>query len=130
MSLNSRLDRLMQRHVAIGCDFSGERATWYAKGATTGGTPVTVQLTELPGELAELGDNMGHQVKRREATILIPADIVPAPDIDTSIVISSGVYAGAWVVIGIDTTDAAATTVRARFDTARRSNAAGSRLQL
>lgn len=127
MSLNDRLDKMMARHVAYAAGHSGERGVYFVKGQTTG-TPTIMAFIEAAAGLVELGNDLGHQSARREATATLPTADIASPAIDDAVTIASGVYAGTWTIIAIESVDAAAITVRARLEKGRRSNAAGSRM--
>ena len=131
MSLNERLDKLMERNARFALGHHGERGAFITKaGALLNPvlqTPLLLSVNELPLALDEF-EGMGHQVARREALFVILPDQLDAnvvPAIDDTVVLTTGPAAGTWTIIGVESRDAAAITVRARLDKARRSNAPG-----
>lgn len=129
MSLNDRLDKMMQRHATIAIRHHGERGTYLAKNSTTP-IPLICSWNELTQIQAEVGE-YGHRSNRREAQFALPVTSVPTPGIDESLTFTAAAapqIAGTWTIIAIDNLDPALTTVRARLDKPDRSNAPGSRV--
>lgn len=131
MSLNERLDKLMARNAKAAIAHHGERGSFITKAGALltpiVQTPVSLSWNEIPQSLNEF-EGLGHQVARREATFVVlfehlAANVAPA--IDDKLALTSGPAAGTWFIISIEARDSAAITVRARLDTARRSNAPG-----
>jgi len=131
MSLNERLDKLMARNAKTALGHHGERGAFVTKAGAlltpVVQTPALLSWNELPLTLDEFAE-LGHQVARREALFVILLDQLAAnvvPAIDDTLVLTTGPATGTWTIIGIESRDVAAITVRARMDKARRSNAAG-----
>lgn len=127
MSINERLDKMMERDVRTAAGHSGERGVYIVK-ATSAKVRCVVSWNESATSLIDQAGDYGHEGPRREADFVIPASVCKEPAIGDQLIFALGKCAGTWTMISIPARDAGATTGHFRLDQVDRANAAGARV--